>query len=530
MTQIRSVWPSRSGLLYEVTGPHELVVDVAVDGRRVWSFRQLPGPVPDELVPAGVAVDALRFQPWPPVLVPFLQGRLRVGVRPSGSTSGVEATVDLGGVTRPLGLVDRYERPLVVNKWGRLGHAIVDAPPGMVGRMLDHMDGIRAVLEKHLGPVVFVTGGTLLGPVRENGALLPHDDDADLAYLSDRTHPADVALENFELGRLLREAGYEVVRLSVGHLQVQFSHEGVPDHYVDVFTGFLVEGRWMQHFAIREEATRDELLPTSRILVEGRPEPATRDPELMLRAIYGPGWRRPDPSFVFEIPAATGDRFYGWFGDYNVEREDWEDVLLLRPPDSRDDPALSAFARWVHERTPDATSLLELGCGVGTDALARGALGRRVRAVDFSRTAIASASELLRERGGDVAFELLNLLDTRQVIRLGAQVASSGGSWSVLGRRLLNALEDRGRDNVFRLCSMLLRHGGSAHFDVVAEHGYGGIAPHRHLTVGQLVVEAARHHLVLEEAEPRLEPLTWFGAPDEQVVAFHRMTFRRRTR
>jgi SAM-dependent methyltransferase len=530
MTQILSVRVSMSGILYEVDAPgEELTLDLDMDGRRVWSFRSRNTPPPDHLIPAGASPDAMRFEQWPPSVVPFLTGRSRVRLRPSGSDSGAEATVVFGNSTEPVRLVDRHGRMLVVNKWGRLGRALADAPPGMVERMLDHMDQIRILLEKHLGPIVFVTGGTLLGPVRENGRLLPHDDDADLAYLSNYSHPADVAMESFEVGRMLREAGFDVLRLSVGHLQVLFSHQGVPDHYVDVFPGFLMDGFWLQHFAIRIEATRDQILPPSTVLVAGRAEPATRDQELTLQALYGPGWRQPDPSFVFDIPASTGDRFYGWFGDYNVEREDWEDVHLLRPPGVRADTALSAFGEWVHDRAPHDAPLLELGCGAGSDALALSALGRRVHAVDFSRYALAAATEQPGPRDGDVEFELLNLLDTRPVLRLGARLAATEGNWSVFGRRLLNALEDRGRDNVFRLAGMLLRRGGRAYFDVVADREFAGIAPHRHLTVDGLVAEAARRRLVLHEVEPRSELLSWFGSAVEQVVPLHRMTFRWRT-
>jgi SAM-dependent methyltransferase len=308
----------------------------------------------------------------------------------------------------------------------------------------------------------------------------------------------------------------------------------VPDHYVDVFSGFLMDGWWMQHFPVRVEATRDQILPPTTVVVEGRPEPATREPELTLKSLFGEGWRTPDPSFTFEIPTATGDRFYGWWADYNIEREDWEDLVLLGRPEQRDHDHLSGFARWVHERTPATSALLELGCGPGGDAVALSDLGRAVHALDFSRHAVDLARVHAAERGSEAAFEVLNLLDTRQVITLGARLASDSRAWTVFGRRLLNALEDRGRDNVFRLCSMLLRdpddRTGGACFDVVADHGYAGLPPHRHLGIDQVVTEAAAHGLVLEEAELRLEPLRWFGAAEEQVVELNRMIFRRRPR
>jgi hypothetical protein len=42
--------------------------------------------------------------------------------------------------------------------------------------------------------------------------------------------------------------------------------------------------------------------------------------------------------------------------------------------------------------------------------------------------------------------------------------------------------------------------------------------------------EAARHGLVLEEADTLQEPMAWLGSTEQQLVELHRMTFRRRPR
>ncbi|TFV53589.1 class I SAM-dependent methyltransferase [Blastococcus sp. TF02A-35] len=532
MSALRSVWPNATGLVFEVADDRGGTFDVDLDGRRVWSFKNPGTGVPPEWQPAGVPVERLRFQPWPERLRQRLTGSFRVRIRHSGAAEGPEAVLRIGA-DGPLRLVDRHDRPLVVNKWDRLGRALVDAPAGQVDRMLDSLDAIRAVVEAQLGPVVTITCGTLLGAVRENGHVLPHDDDADLAYLSRWQHPADVARESFRLGRVLRAAGFEVLRLSVGHLQVVVEHEGVTDHYVDVFPSFLMDGWYHHYFMVRTPlADATPLLPTTPLTVEGRTEPAPAQPEFLLEQVYGPGWRSPDPSFAFEIPPSTGQRFYGWFADYNVERESWEALVELAAPGEMTGAGvgLSAFARDVHARTPEGSALLELGSGLGADAVALVEAGRTVRAVDFSRYMLRAARELAAERGVDVPFTALNLLDTGAVVRLGAELAARPEQWTVFGRRLLNALEDRGRDNLFRLCSMLLRDGTAAHFDVVADHGYAGIAPHRHLTLPQVVAEAEARGLVLDEATPCTEPMTWFDAPDEELVPLSRLTFRRRRR
>jgi SAM-dependent methyltransferase len=530
MSPIRRVAASERGLVFAVDQPGERAVDVLVDGRRIWSFREPPHPAPPEVVPEGMDDEHLRFEPWPTVLRDRLHGRFDVELRPVGSDGSSAVAVVLGDPDARPDLDDIHGRPLVVNKWRRLGHTLADAAPGMVDRMLDHMDEIRDLLQARLGPVVFVTGGTLLGPVRDDGALIPHDDDADLAYLSARSHPADVALENFELGRLLRERGYEAIRLTAAHIQMHFDHEGVPDHYVDVFAGFHLEGWWYQHFAIRAQVPTSDVVPPTEIEVVGRPEPAPREPEVMLQELFGPGWRTPDPAFTFELPTSMTARFAHWFGDYHAERESWDDVVLmstgaLLPAQDR----LSAFAQEVERQTPAGHAILDLGCGLGVDARAFGAGGRRVHAVDFSREALRVARS--REAGPDVAvdFDPVNLLDLRAVLRLGARCAAVDQPWTVFGRRLLNALDPIPRANVFRLCAMLLRRGGAAHFDVL-DPQYTGVPPHLRLTVDQLVREAGAAGLVLEEVSRRTEPVTWYGTPDEQLVELSRMTFRRRAR
>ncbi len=533
MPQTLAVWPSARGLVYVGDPAAGRVVDVRLDGRRVWSFREDPAVAPP-CRPPGVGADVLLgFQPWPTALVPHLRGTFDVEMQVVGEETPAWAAhaVTLDGDPRPLRLADRHDRPLVVNKWGRLGHALGDAGPAMVQRMLDSMDAIRDLLEDRLGERVYVTGGSLLGPVREGGHVLPHDDDADLAYLSRLSHPADVALEAFALGRVLAAAGHRVLRLSVGHLQVVVDHDGRPDHYVDVFTGFLMDGRWYQHFPIRTQASVEDLLPPSTVVVEGRPEPAPRDPERMLVELFGPGWRVPDPAYRFDIPPETADRFYGWFADYNVEREAWEDEVVLAADEPRPDPYPSPLARSLLAAAPPDAPVLDLGCGLGGDALALGTAGHAVHAVDFSLHAVDVARRSLTGRGADVTVDVLNLLDTRSVVRLAARLASQHpGAWAVLGRRLLNALEDRGRDNVFRLCGVLLRRGGAAHLDLVADHGHPGIAPHRHLHLDQVLEEALRHGLVAEEVVSAMEPVSWAGAPEERLTHTWRITLRRRRR
>jgi SAM-dependent methyltransferase len=460
---ITQLTADEAGLTFSASAEdRELVLDLLLDGRRIWSLRCADA----EPVPGGPAER--RSVPWPTVLRPHLAGSATFTLRPVGdeaAAAGVEVT--LGAGTGRITFTDGSGVDLVVNKWGRLGHALGDWDEGMVERLLDHVDQVRAALTAGSDLEVYVTSGTLLGPYRD-GHLIPSDDDADLAYLSRHTHPVAVVQESFRLGRRLVAAGLTVDRFSAGHLQVHFDHDGRPDVYVDVFTGWIDDdGWWYQAFALRSRVRRDQLVPVSTIEVEGRTEPAPREPETMLAAIYGPGWRTPDPAFTFVVPPATGDRFWGWLSDAAMDRSLWEVELLGADPHRPAGPSDSA--RRLAEHLPPGSRVLELGAGGGEDALWLAGLGHRVDAVDYVHRPMTAAQSVADERGVPARFRALNLYDLRRVLALGAELAARDEPVHVHVHDLLPTLWDAGRPNLFRLLSMVLRTGGEAHLDVVAD-------------------------------------------------------------
>lgn len=446
----------RAGLVVTAE-PHSGPVDVLLDGRRVFSVRL-------EHHPGGRVA-------WPEALRPHLLGHADVAVRRPGAAPGIGARADLGGPGR-FRVVDESGRPLVVNKWGRLGRALGDSDTSVTDRLLDHAQEVAAVLEHGFGLEPFVTGGTLLGAVRE-GRLLGHDDDVDLGYVSRHTDPVDVALEGYRLGRALREAGFSVLRHSSGHLQMHFAHDGTADHYVDVFAGFVREGYWHQLFCIRHPARRSDLLPRSTVHIEGRPMPAPADVELALEANYGPGWRVPDPAFRFETPRATRRRLEQWFPGVHADREDWADPTETGPSDR---------ARRLVAREPGLPAL-DLGCGAGTDtAFLAERLGRAV-GLDWSEAAIERARAAVVGKDADV--HVVNLRDLRAVVTSAARLAAEEHGWVVLVGRLLDHLDRTGRDNVLRLLGMVLRRGGFAVVEPgIASDELGCLARRHGLVVG----------------------------------------------
>jgi hypothetical protein len=435
--------------------------------------------------------------------------------------------------------VDRHGFGLVVTKWGHIGHTLSDYDPGMVGRLLDNLDRVRAVLEEQTELDVYVTGGTLLGPYRD-GRVMPHDDDADLAYLSRHAHVADVDREAFALGRLLVRNGLTVVRCSAGHLQLHFEHEGRPDGYVDIFTGWIDDaGWWNQLFPIRVQARRDQLLPVGSIDVDGHPEPVCREPETMLEAIYGPGWAVPDPSFRFEVPQSTRDRFWGWIGDQHMDRALWEDHYRYDRAGHLVElgTAPSEYVRWLAERLPAGAPVVELGHGRGHDALWLAAQGHPVEAVDYVRWPTARANEVAALRSLPARFRTLNLYDLRRVLAFGAEMAARSEPLTVYARDLLGVFWDVGRPTLFRLLAMLLRGGGQAHLDLPARSLMpepGNHVPlHRTFDIATLEADLTPLGLrvdELHEVEEELINVPWLGAPSRFPKQRMVVSWQRRTR
>jgi SAM-dependent methyltransferase len=510
------------------------VVDLLLDDRRIWSFRM------EDAAPEPEVSPGLFRLEWPRALQPYLVGVGTFTLCPTDDDRAtLTATGRFAGSDAPLRFEDPYGMGLIVTKFGRIGQALSDYDPGIITRLLDHLDQVRDTVAERTGLDVYIMGGTLLGPYRD-GRILPYDDDADLGYLSRHSHPVDVVREAFHVGRQLCAAGLEAVRLSGGHVQVNFTHEGRPDAYVDVFTGWVDDFGWWQHtFAVRTRARRDQVVPTITLDVEGRPEPAPREPEIMLEANYGPGWKVPDPSFRFDIPQDTQNRFWAYFGDHGMDRPLWEDhyrydVVGDRVPLGS---TPSDYARWLAERLDPDSPVLELGAGRGHDSLWLARMGHRVEALDYVRGPMTQAASAAVEQGLQASFRTLNLYDLRRGLALGAEIAARREPVVVYGRGLLGTLWDTGRPQLLRLLSMVLRSGGRAYLDVprvsLAVDPGTGVPLHRAVSLDVLAAEMAPYGLAvdeLHEADEIVEHMPWTGDSVPLPTVRMVVSWQRRTR
>lgn len=485
------VTPTHLGL--DTIPPGTVSIDVRFDGRRIWSIEVGTDPAPTEF-------------PWPSALQPHLTGHTRLSIVDSATHAEV-AACDARFDEQPhqTSVVDSVGRPLMVNKWGRLGLSLEAMGPASQRRIITNATSIVSDLTE-MGLRPFVVGGTLLGAVRD-GRLLPHDDDADIAYLSVHTDPADVALEAFEVGRKLTSHGYHVQHHSATHMQLLFS--GGPDEadtYIDVFAAFFTtDGNINQPFHVRAPMTQIQMLPFGAVTLEGVSFPAPADTNHWLTINYDKNWRTPIPGFKLETPQKTRERFERWFGGYNFQREFWDEHFS-----GAESAEWQVGREWLLAQKLGTPFVVDLGCGTGelTRSLAEADPDRQVLGLDFSSTALTRAVShpLANLSYGDLN---LNRLESIAFTR----VFGVTSSFTLIANHLIEQLGHRARANVWRMARMALRSGGAVWFTFNAIPT-AAVTPDDptgwHLTRDQVEAEASEFGLVVTftslDADPDREP------------------------
>ena len=452
----------------------EVVLDVAFDGRRIWSFWLHR----DGVLAGRRQLVAAHLVEWPTALSKFLDGKTRVTLTEHGSGRMVfDGEVQLGTKDVRIAVVDADGSPLALDKSLRRVKTFENRSADQVAPLIDAIDEVLTAL-KTAGVDAFLAYGTLLGAVR-NGGLIGHDSDADLGYVSQHEHPVDVMGESFDLQRALCDMGYPTTRYSGAAFKVDVKESDGSVRGLDVFGGFLMDGNLHLMGEIRTPFEREWIFPLGEATLEGHPFPVPADTDRFLVATYGPHWRTPDPAYKFATPNTTHRRLNGWFRGIRVHRSAWDARYSSHPTPPDLEP--SSLVQWVADREQTHAEFIDIGCGWGVDARWMAKRGVTSFGLDHAPKAYEHLAEKTAAAGLPVQFLPMNLLELRSALGTAALLAHRPGERVLMGRHLVDALDAKGRQNLWRSAGLMLRGGGRLYVEFLVERGddrAGG--PHLH--------------------------------------------------
>lgn len=433
-----------------VVVPAEVVegVEVRFDGRQVWSF------LPDE---HSVEDDGQRHIPWHREVQRRLDGVAVVALHAGGRILH-EEEVQFGDGEGEIDFVDRQGRSVMIDKWGLVQRPFAERGDGVVGQMIDVVEQIAEVLRAELGIEVWLAFGSLLGAVR-SGGVIGHDSDIDLAYLSQRETPAEMAMEMYDATRALRRAGLEVLNKSASFITVLFSGPDGVRSSIDIYTCFHIGDTLHETATVREVIPPSAVLPIRPLTFEGRELPGPADPERLLEASYGPQWRVPDPAFTYHPDPGIKARFDPWFGNLMRQRRAWERMCKDY---ARSGWRPSSLAAEAAAFLSDSGFVVDAGAGRGVDAVHLAAEDKQVHVLDYVRSGQRPARRRARRRSLPVQFHTVNFYDLRDALTSARLFLFEEGRPLLLARGLLDSLADDGVENFWHFTRVLMSRGGRA--------------------------------------------------------------------
>jgi SAM-dependent methyltransferase len=431
--------------------PPAKVLDVHLAGHRAFS-----------IAPEIVRVDhSGAFVPWPPRLQPYVDGHadLRVVEHLTGVTV-LQGPIQVGTEDRRIEFLDSEGRPLAIDKFGNAVRTFDDLDQDGATAFARAVAALTRDVDA-FGVCAFLAYGSLLGAVRD-GHVIGHDTDADIAYLSNHTHPGDIALESFALERFLQARGWRTQRERVGLVHALVEDAAGDHRQIDIFVAIITDDHLFLDRVVEAQLDRSAFEPQSTVLLEGVEVLAPADPHALLEATYGPDYLTPDPAFRFDNPVSRERSSRALLGNYRFRRPHW--VRYLSAESENRPPGPTDFARWARQQERryggGGRTWVDLGCGTSTDAIWAARQQYVGIGIDFAAPALRRLAGSARSAGVDARFWYVSFHDLRTVLAAGAAMATTPSPRVVTCRLVVDVLDREGRSNLWLLARAALLGGG----------------------------------------------------------------------
>lgn len=195
-------------------------------------------------------------------------------------------------------LLDRIEHGQKLDKKGTIDPS-VEETRARQDAYLELYAKARDFFDEVIGKPLFLVYGTLLGLYRDQD-FIAGDDDFDAAYISEKTDPVAVKAEAKDIIVQLVQAGFTVLFNRRGRLfRLQDDAIGDATLHLDLRPMFFMGGKvWLHNYA-SFPCDMSDFLPAEERTLRGTSVYVPRRPEVFLEGHYGPGWRVPDPGFIY---------------------------------------------------------------------------------------------------------------------------------------------------------------------------------------------------------------------------------------